>query len=177
MEKKELLNTLEKLSIPVVDGKVHKSNVLAALQATADKELNKAELENLLKENNKKYGTNFSLGGAYGNLELWSDGKDRLEAGSLKDCYNAFVKVRFNEKYKVKAAHNGQPATTGSFGKPDLYDLGQRLVKHFMGIRSIYSGFKAHGITVMQDKDKLTLFKDGTVFKVMDIPYPQEKKE
>ena len=57
------------------------------------------EFEKMLKDNNEKYGMDFSLGGAYGQYELWAKGH-RLEAGSLKDVYNTFVKYRFNEKYK-----------------------------------------------------------------------------
>lgn len=44
-------------------------------------------------------GTKFSLENKYGQWELWFDGKDRLEAGSMKDIYNALVKIRFKEKY------------------------------------------------------------------------------
>jgi len=61
-------------------------------------------LEDLIRENNEKYGTQFHLGGAYGNYELWAvDNKGdnhRLEAGSKKDVYEAFIKYRFVEKYR-----------------------------------------------------------------------------
>jgi len=76
---------------------------------TAEHKITKPYLEDLLKQNNEKYGTDFTLGGAYGNIELWSKGQDRLEAGSLKDCYEAFVKERFKEKHKaaVQASSSG----------------------------------------------------------------------
>ena len=95
---------------------------------TASRKITKPYLEDLLAENNKTYGTDFTLGGAYGNIELWSKGQDRLEAGSLKDCYNAFVKERFKEKhrnasYPVKeAAHAGKPGDL-VFVK-DIQDMG-----------------------------------------------------
>lgn len=66
------------------------------------------ELENLIAENNAKYGTRFSLGGAYGNWELWSDGKERLDAGSKDDIYKTFIKYRFNEKYRFDKQNNGR---------------------------------------------------------------------
>lgn len=63
------------------------------------------ELQEKLDKNNTEYGTSFSLGGSYGNCELWAKdkngGDNRLEAGSVDDCYNTWVKYRFNEKYKV----------------------------------------------------------------------------
>jgi len=66
------------------------------------KQISISELRELIEQNNKEYGTNFELGGAYGQQELWAGG-DRLEVGSLKDVYNAFVKYRFNEKYRSVA--------------------------------------------------------------------------
>lgn len=57
------------------------------------------ELEKLV----KKDGRNFKIGQKYGQYELWGTDKQgneyRLEAGSKKDVYNAWVKYRFNEKF------------------------------------------------------------------------------
>lgn len=50
----------------------------------------------------------FSLGGAYGNLELWAkDAKGdnhRIEVGSSADVYNAIVRERFKTKWTVNEA-------------------------------------------------------------------------
>ena len=62
-------------------------------------------LEIKIKESNEKYHTAFSLGSTYGQYDLWvknKDGDHRLESGSLKDVYNAWVKYRFNEKYTLQ---------------------------------------------------------------------------
>lgn len=53
----------------------------------------------------EKDGTAFELRGAYGNCELWANG-NRLEAGSVKDCYNTWIKYRFNPKYEKKINEN-----------------------------------------------------------------------
>jgi hypothetical protein len=62
------------------------------------------EVQALIDKNNSEHGTTFYLGGAYGNQELWAKDVEghghRLEAGSTKDVYNAFVKYRFSEKYR-----------------------------------------------------------------------------
>jgi hypothetical protein len=62
------------------------------------------EVQALIDKNNSEHGTTFYLGGAYGNQELWAKDAEghehRLEAGSTKDVYNAFVKYRFSEKYR-----------------------------------------------------------------------------
>jgi len=50
-------------------------------------------------------GSAFELGGAYGNYELWANG-NRLEAGSMKDVYNAWIKNRFNPKYAKKVSES-----------------------------------------------------------------------
>jgi hypothetical protein len=55
------------------------------------------DLERMIEEYNEE-GRNFELRGAYGNLELWSNG-NRLEVGSKKDIKQALIKYRFNEKY------------------------------------------------------------------------------
>lgn len=68
----------------------------------ADSSINR--LKTLIEQNNASYGTKFSLGNAYSQWELWAElpngGDERIESGSPKDVYNAFVKVRFNSKYK-----------------------------------------------------------------------------
>ena len=65
-------------------------------------------LQNLIDENNKKYGTSFSVGGAYGNYELWAKNKtggdERLDSGSRQDIYNTFIKYRFSDKYGFKTS-------------------------------------------------------------------------
>jgi len=83
---------------------------------TASRKITKPYMEDLLAENNKTYGTDFTLGGAYGNIELWSKGQDRLEAGSLKDCYNAFVKERFKEKHRNASYPVKEAAQASSSG-------------------------------------------------------------
>lgn len=57
------------------------------------------KLEDMIRENNERYGTNFQIGSTYGYYELWA-GDERIEVGSKKDIYNAFVKYRFSEKYR-----------------------------------------------------------------------------
>lgn len=81
--------------------------------ADTQRSISTSYLESLIKENNEKYGTNFELHGAYGNYELWSGG-NRIDVGSRKDIYNAFVKVRFNEKYTKPEAtqKEASPAST-----------------------------------------------------------------
>lgn len=68
----------------------------------ADSTINR--LKTLIEQNNASYGTKFSLGNAYSQWELWAElpngGDERIESGSPKEVYNAFVKVRFNSKYK-----------------------------------------------------------------------------
>lgn len=56
-------------------------------------------LRGLIESNNKDYDTDFHLVEAYNFLELWNGGS-RLAVGSKKEIYNAFVKYRFNEKFK-----------------------------------------------------------------------------
>ncbi len=56
------------------------------------------EVEQKILQSNEENGTTFEVQGAYGQWELWANG-DRLEAGSAKDVYNAWIKYRFNEKY------------------------------------------------------------------------------
>lgn len=60
----------------------------------------------LIADNNAQYGTEFYIGGSYGNYDLWAKvrggGEERIESGSRKDIYNAFVKYRFNDKYRTK---------------------------------------------------------------------------
>jgi hypothetical protein len=46
-------------------------------------------------------GTAFELRRAYGYYELWAN-DDRIEAGNMKDVYNAWIKYRFKEKYSKK---------------------------------------------------------------------------
>jgi hypothetical protein len=60
-------------------------------------------------ESNKENGTNFSLSGSYNQNDLWAKKKNtdgtigdyRIESGSLKDCYNAWVKYRFIEEFII----------------------------------------------------------------------------
>ncbi len=62
------------------------------------------ELNNMIASNNKEYGTEFSITGAYGQHELWAktkDGSERIESGSKQDIYQAFVRSRFKEKYTI----------------------------------------------------------------------------
>ena len=103
-------------SVSYSNGQISKvlgQSVNESVTEESSKEL-KARLEDLIAKNNKEHGTNFQLSGAYGNTELWANDKkgaaiggSRLEAGSVKDCYEAFVKARFNEKYKVKGVEEG----------------------------------------------------------------------
>lgn len=55
------------------------------------------KLKSMIEEYNSE-GRNFELGGAYNQLELWSNG-NRIEAGSKEDIYRALVRYRFNPKY------------------------------------------------------------------------------
>lgn len=57
------------------------------------------ELEDKLKKANETDNSAFELRGAYNNCELWANG-NRLEAGSVKDCYNSWIKNRFKQKYQ-----------------------------------------------------------------------------
>jgi hypothetical protein len=57
------------------------------------------ELYSLIAENNKKYGTDFQIRQAYGYYELWS-GNNRIDAGTRNDVYRAFIKYRFNERFR-----------------------------------------------------------------------------
>lgn len=76
-------------------------------------------------------GTAFELRGAYGNYELWAN-DTRLEAGSIKDVYNAWIKYRFNPKYQMesveKLVESGiskilkKVLTEGKFGAFDVND-------------------------------------------------------
>jgi hypothetical protein len=61
------------------------------------------QLEDIVERFNSE-GSNFELRGAYGNLELWSNGR-RLEVGSKKDIKEALIKYRF---YSSKMAHGGE---------------------------------------------------------------------
>lgn len=91
-------------------------------------------LQRLIDENNAKYGTNFSIGNTYGNWELWANfggGDHRLEAGSAKDVYNAFVKYRFAEKFRNRMASTKHTAATGDLcfyvtGSNDIYVVNGR---------------------------------------------------
>jgi hypothetical protein len=66
------------------------------------------KMEQFLAQKNEEDGTAFELGGAYGNYELWANG-NRLEAGSLDDVYQAWIKNRFNEKYKKQSSLSKKP--------------------------------------------------------------------
>ena len=61
------------------------------------------QMEEHLAEKNAEDGTEFELQGAYGNYELWAKG-DRIEAGSLEDVYQAWIKNRLKEKYRKESA-------------------------------------------------------------------------
>ncbi len=77
-----------------------KSKGKKALSGVKSKtKINKAYVQNLIDENNKDVGSDFKLQQAYGNYEIWSGG-NRIDAGSIKDVYNTFIKYRFNEKYR-----------------------------------------------------------------------------
>jgi len=62
------------------------------------------DLRDLIDRHNAQYGTNFHLGGTYGYQDLWvkdaRGDEHRLESGSTKDCYRAFVSQRFNDKWR-----------------------------------------------------------------------------
>lgn len=57
-----------------------------------------AKLKSMIDEYNES-GRKFYLRGAYNQLELWSDGKYRLEVGSKEDIYRALVRYRFDKRY------------------------------------------------------------------------------
>ena len=67
------------------------------------------DLQADLDKDNRERGTDWRLGGAYGQHELWSGDDERLEAGSAEDCRQAWIRNRFKEKY-VK----GKPAVSES---------------------------------------------------------------
>lgn len=71
------------------------------------------ELQAKIEQGNKETGSQFRLGGAYGNYELWvtlpDGGETRLEAGSYRDVYNAWVKYRFVEKYRFPMTESKSP--------------------------------------------------------------------
>ena len=54
------------------------------------------ELEQKLVDNNRQHGTQFTLGRTYHAFDLWN-GDRRIESGSLKDVWQAFVRERFKE--------------------------------------------------------------------------------
>jgi len=79
-------------------------------------------LEQMIEENNEEYGTNFSIGGAYGNYELW-DGGNRIEIGSKKDIYEAFIKNRFKDDEPIIAINKEDE---DDFEKEDTFtELGE----------------------------------------------------
>jgi hypothetical protein len=61
--------------------------------------ITKADLEIKLMKDNEENDTNFNIRSAYGNWELWNDG-DRLDVGSIRDIYNAWIRERFKEKHR-----------------------------------------------------------------------------
>lgn len=67
--------------------------------------MSSSEMKQRMLDGIQKDGTAFEIRGAYGNCELWANGT-RLEAGSVKDCYNAWIKYRFNPKYEKKTTTN-----------------------------------------------------------------------
>lgn len=82
----------------------------------------------MIAKNNAEYGTSFSIGGAYGNHELWakdsSGGDHRLEAGSATEVYNAFVRERFKEKWRGnKTAPVGEAARPFPYYKLDADEV------------------------------------------------------
>lgn len=82
----------------------------------------------MVAKNNAEYGTEFSISGAYSNHELWAksaSGDDyRLEAGSVTDVYNAFVRERFKEKWRVnKAAPVGESERPFPYYKLDADEV------------------------------------------------------
>jgi len=62
-----------------------------------------SDLNDLLNRINQESEANFSIGGAYGNYELWAKDKNgdehRIEVGSRKDIKEALIKNRYNKKY------------------------------------------------------------------------------
>ena len=80
-----------------------------------------SELNELINEINKGSGAEFSLGGSYGNYDLWAKDKEgnsrRIESGSKKDIRNSLIKNRYNKKYTKYAKGGG----VGSKVKPFEY--------------------------------------------------------
>jgi hypothetical protein len=84
--------------------KSNKSGIeLSNIYGEAKSKRTLSELKEMVQKNNKEHGTDFEIRGAYGQHELWANGKDRIEAGSLNDIYESFVKNRFKEKYTKEA--------------------------------------------------------------------------
>lgn len=77
------------------------SNVITEAPA-----MSKADLQEKITRFNKQNNTNFYLEGSYSNLDLWvkdSEGKNhRLTSGSVKDCYDVWVKNNGKGKWKLE---------------------------------------------------------------------------
>lgn len=97
--------------------KKEKDLLLGDEQVEEGKErLSSKDVEAMLKDNNREYGTNFALRGAYGQWELWDEhGGNRIESGSIQDVKNAFIKNKLKEKYRKETNEITSTATAGGF--------------------------------------------------------------
>ena len=68
----------------------------------ATKSITIGELRYKIEQNNEQYGTKFQIGEAYGYYELWDARKgERIDVGSKKDIYNAFIRERLKESRRA----------------------------------------------------------------------------
>lgn len=92
---------------PVTESPIEEPVVEEIVEPVLEASVSKGQLELLINKNNAEYGTQFYVGGTYGNMDLWvkdAEGNDyRLESGSAKDCYNTFVAERFKDKWRGQA--------------------------------------------------------------------------
>ena len=89
----------DKIKIPV--GDFYEEYKKDKKTKSVNESVNISYLLKLIDDNNTQYGTDFRIEQTYGGYDLWA-GSNRIESGSKQDVYNAFVKNRFNEKYRTK---------------------------------------------------------------------------
>lgn len=154
-----------------------------------------AELERKIKENNEKYGTDFSIGQAYGQYELWACG-NRLEAGSKKDVYEAWIKNRFKDSCKKKsslikegsmrsslaylAGKNVAPKTAGIF-QDKMQQVNTQVQKVVGQIKSAFAKFRSLVFEVPSTGQVIEAAQAGNkvdlkVFRDKSSPTPSTEK-
>jgi len=80
------------------------------------------DIEERILSDNRTLGTDFSIERQYGNWELWANGR-RLEAGTPREIYQAWIKHRFTEKAKKnpwQVVQSGNNELVESFDNDDF---------------------------------------------------------